>query len=163
LENWNDEKWLLEESAARALVATLNAHLGTAYEVVAHGDRPDIVIEDRQSGEKIGVEVTHLFYDQEEARMMLGRSQQLAHSPEYIDEYIRRLNALLRQKAVKAKGYCHDFPLALLIRVASPVFHTHDFRAYVGKIVVPPSDFLYIWLLFYDFRQQRWAVLEQLR
>lgn len=158
-----NEKWMIEESAALALVETLNFQQGTSYEILIHADRPDIVIEDRRNGTRLGVEVTHLFYDSEEARFLLGRSQKQGHSPEYIEEYIRRLNALLQQKSQKAKGYNHEYPLALLIRVVSPVFHLYDFKIYASRIVVPPSDFQIIWLLFYDFLERRWALLEQLR
>ncbi|OLN33455.1 hypothetical protein [Desulfosporosinus metallidurans] len=158
-----DEKWLIEESAALALVETLNLQQGTNYEILKHADRPDIVIENKLDGTLLGVEVTHLFYDSEEARLVFGRSREQGHPPEYIEEYIRRLNALLQQKSEKAKGYNHEYPLALLIRVVSPVFHMYDFKAYASRIVVPPSDFQIIWLLFYDFRKRRWTLLEQLR
>lgn len=158
-----DEKWLLEESAAQALVEILNLNQGTFYEIVEHTDRPDIVIENQLDGERLGVEVTHLFYDSEEARLVLGRSREHGHPPEFIEEYIRRLNALLQQKTEKAKGYNHQYPLALLIRVVSPVFHFYDFKVYESRIVVPPSDFKIIWLLFYDFFVRRWTILEQLR
>ena len=158
-----DEKWLIEESAALALVEILNFQQGTSYEIFMHADRPDIVIENQLDGTRLGVEVTHLFYDSEEARLIFGRSHEQSHPPEYIEEYIRRLNALLQQKSVKAKGYNHEYPLALLIRVVSPLFHKGDFQAYASRIVVPPSDFQIIWLLFYDFLEQRWTLLEQLR
>ena len=158
-----DEKWLIEESAALALVEILNLQLGMKYEIVRHADRPDIVIENQLDGTRLGVEVTHLFYDSEEARYILGRSHQQAHSPEYIEEYIQRLNALLQQKSEKAKGYNHEYPLALLIRVVSPLFHMLNFDAYKSRIVLPTSDFQIIWLLFYDFLERRWTFLKQLR
>ncbi|MDP4161114.1 MAG: hypothetical protein Q8911_15370 [Bacillota bacterium] len=157
-----NEKWLIEEGAALALVETLNLQQGTNYEILKHGDRPDIVIENKLDGTRLGVEVTHLFYDAEEARLVFGRSRKQDHPPEYIEEYIRRLNALLQQKSEKAKGYNHEYPLALLVRVVSPVFHMYDFKAYASRIVVPPSDFKIIWLLFYDFKKRRWTLLEQL-
>jgi hypothetical protein len=158
-----DEKWLIEESAALALVEILNFQQGTSYEIFRHADRPDIVIENRLDGTRLGVEVTHLFYDSDEARFVFGRSHEQGHSPEYIDEYIRRLNALLLQKSEKAKGYNHEYPLALLVRVVSPLFHSYDFEVYASRIVVPPSDFQIIWLLFYDFLVRRWTLLKRLR
>jgi len=157
------EKWLIEESAALALVEILNFRQGTSYEIFTHADRPDIVIENRQDGSRLGVEVTHLFYDSEEARLVFGRSSELGHPAEDIEEYIRRLNALLQQKSEKAKGYNHEYPLALLIRVVSPLFHRYDFKVYASRIVVPLSDFVIIWLMFYDFLERRWTILEQLR
>lgn len=158
-----DEKWLIEEGAALALLEILNSQQGTSYEIVMHADRPDIVIENQLDGTRLGVEVTHLFYDSDEARFVFGRSHNPSHSPEYIEEYIRRLNGLLQQKSVKSKGYNHEYPLVLLIRVVSPLFHMYDFKAYESRIVVPPSDFKIIWLLFYDFLVRRWTILEQLR
>ena len=158
-----DEKWLIEESAAQALVEILNLQQGMKYEIVEHTDRPDIVLENLLDGTRLGVEVTHLFYDSDEARFILGRSHEQVHPPEYIEEYIRRLNALLQQKSEKAKGYSHEYPLALLIRVVSPLFHMLNFKAYESRIVVPSSDFKIIWLLFYDFLERRWTLLKQLR
>jgi hypothetical protein len=157
-----DEKWLLEEGAAVDLVEALNLRYGFSFEIVEHADRPDIVIEDPTSGMRIGVEVTHLFYDSDEARMIFGRSLNTERPPENIEECIRRLNALLLQKAEKAHGYDHEAPLALLIRVVSQVFKREDFQANMAKINVPASDFRYIWLLFYDFSLRRWLNLEQL-
>ncbi|MGC7870330.1 hypothetical protein ACPUYX_02235 [Desulfosporosinus sp. SYSU MS00001] len=158
-----NEKWLIEEGAAQALVALLNSQQGKDYRIIKHADRPDIVIENQQNGRRLGVEVTHLFYDSDEARAVFGRSRAQSHPPEYIEEYIRRLNVLLEQKSEKAKGYSHENPLALLIRVVSPVFHMVDFEVYASKIQVPPSDFAIIWLLFYDFQARAWTLLERLR
>lgn len=158
-----NEKWLIEESAALALVEILNLQQGMKYEIVSHADRPDIVIESQVDGTRLGVEVTHLFYDSDEARFILGRSHEHVHPPEYIEEYIRRLNALLQQKSEKARGYNHDYPLALLIRVVSPLFHMLNFDEYESRIVVPTSDFEIIWLLFYDFLERRWTHLKRLR
>ena len=158
-----DEKWLIEEGAALALVEVLNTQQGTNYEIILHADRPDIVIENQLDSSRLGVEVTHLFYNSDEARFVFGRSHEQGHPPEYIENYIRRLNALLQQKSEKAKGYSHEYPLALLIRVVSPLFHMYDFKAYASRIIVPPSDFKIIWLLFYDFLVRRWTILEQLR
>lgn len=160
-----DEKWLIEESAALALVEILNLQQGKNYKILMHEDRPDIVIENQTDGTRLGVEVTHLFYDAEEARHVFGRSRELDHppAPDYINRYVQRLNALLQQKTEKAKGYNHEYPLALLIRVVSPIFHMCNFKYYASSIVVPPSDFEIIWLLFYDFVERRWALLKRLR
>ncbi|WP_407307400.1 hypothetical protein [Desulfosporosinus sp. SB140] len=158
-----DEKWLIEEGAAQALVKLLNNQQNKNYSILKHTDRPDIVLENQQDGSRLGVEITHLFYDSEEARSVFGRSRAQSHPPEYIEEYIRRLNVLLQQKSEKARGYSHQDPLALLIRVVSPIFHMLDFETYACKIAVPPSDFEIIWLLFFDFQARDWTLLERLR
>lgn len=163
MSNGQDEKWLLEEGAAYDLVEVLNLKYGLSFEVVEHNDRPDIVIEDYSNGMRIGVEVTHLFYDSDEARLIFGRSLNNERAPESIEECLRRLNSLLQQKAEKARGYDHESPLALLIRVVSQVFKREAFLANNANIIVPASDFQYIWLLFYDFHLKRWSDLEQLK
>lgn len=38
-----------------------------------------------------------------------------------------------------------------------------NFKVYASSIVVPPSDFQIIWLLFYDFVERRWTRLKRLR
>lgn len=165
MENILDEKWFIEETAAQALVEILNRKYGKNYIIFDHRDRPDIVIENQTDGTRLGVEVTHLFYDSDEARYVFGRSNERHNppAPEYLEGYVRRLNALLQQKSEKAKGYNHDYPLALLIRVVSPLFHMCNFKVYRSGIIVPPSDFQYIWLLFYDFVERQWTLLKQLR
>jgi hypothetical protein len=157
-----DEKWLLEEGAALDLIEALNLKYGFSFEIIRHSDRPDVVIEDRSSGARIGVEVTHLFYDSDEARMIFGRSLNQERVAESIEECLLRLNALLQQKAEKSRGYDHEAPLGLLVRVVSQVFKHEEFHTNAPKILVPVSDFKYIWLLFYDFHQKRWSNLEQL-
>ncbi|MDA8440843.1 MAG: hypothetical protein M0Z55_00490 [Peptococcaceae bacterium] len=158
---WDDEKWLLEQNAAENFVQALNARSGTAYRVLLHSDRPDVVIEDVQSCHKIWVEVAHLFYDAEEARILLGRSDG-RHSEENIKIYIYRLNQLLQQKSEKASGYSYAGDLALLIRVASPIFGVEDFNQYEKLIELPISPYTYIWLLFFDFASQKWDIIKHL-
>jgi hypothetical protein len=160
---WEDEKWLLEQNAAEFFVDALNAQLGTAYVVALHGDRPDIVIEDTNTHHQVGVEVTHLFYDAKEARMLLGRSGPVYNQSENIESYINRLNSLLGQKGEKAKGYADYGELALLVRVASPVFGLDDFNRYESLIEVPQCDYRYIWLLFYSFVENKWNLLKSLK
>lgn len=158
-----DEKWLLEESAASDLVDALNLKYGTYFWIKEHNDRPDIVIEEEKQGITIGVEVTHLFYDSEEARRILGRSMETEQTPENIDECLRRLNALLLQKSEKSRSYDHNSPLALLVRVVSRMFKMEDFELNLNKVMVPESDFHYIWLLFYDFDLRCWSGLVELK
>ncbi len=160
---WDEEKWLLEQNAAEYLVEALNRQLGTDFRVVLHADRPDIVIEDLDTGQQIGVEVAHLFYDAEEARIFLGRSTADHHPEEDLETYIERLNRLLAQKAEKARGYSHKDELALLIRVVSAVFGISDFDRYEQLIKVPQSRYKFVWLLFYNWGSGKWDRIKALK
>ncbi|HWJ02057.1 MAG TPA: hypothetical protein VNU93_00175 [Verrucomicrobiae bacterium] len=160
---WDDEKWLLEQNAAEYFVEALNEQLSTSYRVMLHADRPDIVIEDEDSLHRLGVEVTHLFYDSAEARALLGRSPIDYRSQEDIKTFIDRLNKLLAQKADKAKKYADEWELALLVRVASPAFGIQDFVRFKNLIDVPDCKYKYIWLLFYNFDESRWNIIMALK
>ncbi len=159
----DEEKWLLEQNAAEYLVEALNRQLGTDFRVVLHADRPDIVIEDVDTGQQIGVEVAHLFYDAEEARIFLGRSASDHHPAEDLATYLERLNKLLSQKADKARGYSHKDELALLIRVVSAVFGMSDFNRCEQLIQVPQSRYKFIWLLFYNWDSGKWDLIKALK
>ena len=158
-----DEKKALEISAVKYFIAAFKKQNHIDYKIVQHQDRPDIIIEDRNTKKRLGVEVTHLFYDSQEARIILGRAKDQVHGPETIDQYILRLNQLLQQKADKAKGYQCNNDNILLVRVVSPVFDIDDFNASAEKIVVPVCLYKNIWLLFYDFDHNYWGILKLLK
>lgn len=158
-----DEKWLLEQTAAEYFVAALNDLYATSFQILEHSDKPDIVIGDSNTGRKIGIEVTHLFYNSEEAKALLGKSDNSPNGLEDIRSFIDRLNQLLHQKAQKAKGYNHRSELALLIRVVSPVFSKDYFDRFERLIKVPQPEYKHIWLLFYNFADQKWDLIKTLK
>lgn len=133
------------------------------FRIVCHQDRPDFLVQEPSSGEKVGIEVAHLFQDDEEARMLLGRSQEWGHSTVTSSDLITRLNDLLRQKAQKVEDYDFAGSLFLLIRVASPTFDRESFVALQTDINIPFCRFSEIWLLFYDFNGASWSDLMQLK
>lgn len=158
-----NEKEALEEYAVQNFIEALREQTGISYKIIEHRDRPDLVIENEDTGERLGVEVTHLFYDSQEARIILGRAKEDFHEVEQIDLYIERLNKLLAQKAEKANGYDYKYNNILLVRVVSPVFDINDFDALSDKIKVPDCCYVNIWLLFYDFDHNYWGILKLLK
>ncbi|MFX4263524.1 hypothetical protein ACOBQJ_15165 [Pelotomaculum propionicicum] len=161
-----DEKWLLEQAAAEHFVAALNKLYATSYRVIEHSDKPDVIIRDLASGDTIGIEVTHLFYNGDEAKELLGKSDESNSRPDndiVVIELIEKLNDLLEQKAQKARGYNHNHKLSLLVRVASPVFGTDDFDRFEHYIRVPISDYRHIWLLFFNAKSEKWDVIRTLK
>ena len=161
-----DEKWLLEQAAAEHFVAALNNMYATSYVVTEHSDRPDIVIKDLKTGDIIGTEVTHLFYDGAEAKELLGKSGENNNRPDnviIVIKLIEKLNELLEQKAQKTKGYNHNYKLSLLVRVASPIFGTDDFERFKHYIRVPVSEYCHIWLLFFDTNSEKWDLIKTLK
>jgi hypothetical protein len=161
-----DEKWLLEQAAAEHFVTALNNMYAASYAVIEHSDRPDVVIEDVNTGDLIGIEVTHLYYNGDEAKELLGKSGENNYRPGDVNialRLIEKLNDLLAQKAQKAAGYNHNNKLSLLVRVASPVFKIDDFDRYESFIRVPVSDYRHIWLLFFDADSEKWNIIRSLK
>lgn len=154
---------MLEQAAAEHFVAAINELYATSYQILAHSDKPDIIIGNLESGRRIGIEVTHLFYNSEEAKILLGKSDAEQDGPEDILSFIYRLNKLLEQKAEKARGYDHGYDLALLIRVVSPVFEKSYFDRFERMIKVPQSEYSHIWLLFFDFNSHKWNLIKTLK
>lgn len=68
-----NEKEALEEAACLYFIDSYNKAHGTHFEIKEHKDKPDFLVEDSSTSETMGVEVTHLYYDSEEAKMLLGR------------------------------------------------------------------------------------------
>ena len=67
------EKEDLELAACIYFINRYNQEHNTNLELVKHTDKPDFILSDAVTGERVGVEVTHLYYDENEAKMILGR------------------------------------------------------------------------------------------
>jgi hypothetical protein len=144
-----NEKENLERAACDYFIRSYNNDHGTRFEIVCHQDRPDFLTRDSNSGETLGIEITHLFYDDKVAKMVLGRLSGQLHGAMTLPNLIDKLNAKLAEKVNRAARYPHDGKLVLVIRVASPIFDKRDFEMYSDEIAVPTlNTFAEIWLLF---------------
>ena len=155
------EKKRLEKAACRYFLDAYNREQGTNFKIVKHGDRPDLTAQD---GDKtLGIEITHLYYGDEEAMELLGKLDKVSPQVQIFSTLVENLNALLFDKTEQAKGYDFSHPVILVIRVASPIFSDEDFDHLKENIVVPESLFREIWLLARDDQTGNWAGLERLK
>jgi len=115
MKNHNDEKFALEEAAVNIFVDLYNFNRNDHLEVAERRECPDYILRNIE-GNFIGLEVTHLFYNPEEAKMRLGRSTKEMHGLENSTNIIETLNELLKQKEKKIDKYNAPFPIELLIR-----------------------------------------------
>ena len=74
-----NEKEALEEAACLYFIDAYNKEHGTYFEIKEHRDKPDFLAGDHSTSETMGVEVTHLYYDSEEAKTLLGKSSLPPH------------------------------------------------------------------------------------
>ncbi|URJ58873.3 hypothetical protein [Paenibacillus polymyxa] len=136
MRNHNDEKSALEEVAISIFIDLYNFNRQDDLKVVKKQECPDYILKNTKE-DFIGIEVTHLFYDPEEAKMLLGRSTKEFHGLENSTHYIETLNELLKQKEKKIDKYNAVYPVALLVRNASPVYGMSDFLKYKSAIYKP--------------------------
>lgn len=153
------EKEWLESSLINYFIEALNNMHSLSCEVIVHRDRPDFIIEEKQNKLRYGVEVTHLFYDQEDAKDLLGHQSLNNSKFETIEHYINILNKLILQKSFKFSGYDHSHDLILLIGVTSPLFNRHDFEISREDIFIPSNNYSSICLVFSNDINKRWEDL----
>ncbi|HBY19413.1 MAG TPA: hypothetical protein DEG71_00050 [Clostridiales bacterium] len=154
----NEKEWL-EKSLISYFIKAINNMHNTNYSITIHRDRPDFIIGDTLQNKNFGVEITHLFYDEEEAKELLGHVPMINSKVENIEHYINILNKLLNKKAHKAKAYDHSHELVLLVGITSPLFTWGDFENSREYIVIPQNDFSIICLVFFNEEHQNWEDL----
>ena len=142
-----NEKKKLEELAGKYFLNSYNKLREVDFEIKTQREKPDLEIIDKKTNTILGVEITHLYYGTEEAKILFGRTTQSMSSIMEPGHLIENLNNLLREKANQVKNY--DFPhkILLVIRVASRIFDKSDFDNKEKDIIVPPNIFSEIWLL----------------
>lgn len=159
--NHSMDKRNWEREAIRLFIDLYNREgRGPGYRLLYQQERPDSVLEEKGGlRRKLGVEITHLFYSQAEAMRVLKQGG----PPEPVDPgdfsvLLRELNLLIGKKVKKRSSYSMDYPIALLIRNASPGFGMRDFLARRGEVELPESVFTHIWFLCRD--GEEWKLLE---
>lgn len=153
----DSEKRKLEKAAIELFIRCFKEAYGIEYRLIQQQERPDAIVED-ENGKRLGLEVTHLFYDELEVKMLLGRSEQQTHGLENFDEQIKKLNSLLEKKGRTGLGYSNEYPCSLLIRNSSPIWTKEDFEGVISRIVAPRSQYQDIWLLTKD-RFSAWYLI----
>lgn len=143
-------------------VRALRVTTGRRLFLLEQRERPDFLAQDAL-GRQIGVEITHLYQNEAEARFLNGRATDEIHPITNVDELLDALNRGLEKKAALSSGYDSFDALQLLIRVTSPDVPRQQLEAHLDRIIMPPSAFDEVWLLFYDFDHLDWNNLLQLR
>ncbi|GAA3411430.1 hypothetical protein ACFFNY_20045 [Paenibacillus hodogayensis] len=145
----DDEKRLLERAAVREFIRLYNGRHDVKLRLLYQHDRPDAILQDSRGG-KLGVEITHLFYDAAEAKALLGRPDGTIAGPVSLAHLIAQLNELIKRKESKKQAYDPSYPISLLIRNASPTFKLSEIWAAREHIYEPNDVFIDTWFLTRD-------------
>ncbi|WP_168123025.1 hypothetical protein [Paenibacillus sp. HB172176] len=152
----NREKYALEEAALQLFLDLYHANHSSRYTCVERRESPDFVLRD-DKGESVGAEVAHLFYNAEEARMLLGRSTKKYLALQKIEDLINVLNELMRHKEAKREKYESSYPNILLIRNTSPIWGISDVLRMKG-FIQPTAAFERIWFISRDGSYKQWVM-----
>lgn len=144
-----DEKTALELAAVEWFLQQYNRVVNRDFKIIAKQERPDVVVQ-ASDGSLLGIEVAHLFYDGQEAKILLGRAENPVHEEEDFEFMVKQLERLLNKKLRVGQTYEWEAPLILLIRSASPLFTGADFARGIKQISAPVGIYNEIWLLARD-------------
>lgn len=152
------EKKMLEKAAVKWFIHLFKEMFGVEYKVVCYQERPDAILEDIE-GNRIGMEITHLFYDELKAKILLGRANYPGHKTEIFQNYLHALNTLLDKKGRIGLNYPIGYPCSLLVRDTSPIWTMEDFQKARSLIKTPEKVYKDIWLLTQD-QASKWRLLK---
>ena len=148
------EKDALAFYALQHFIVSYNQSYGGELQLVELRQPPEPDALCLLNGEELGVEVTHLYGSDLDARRRLGRLENKSPTGEeelanrltpLQDRVLDKLNCLLRDKA--GKNYNRS-PVWLLVRNAFPLWSRQDFEEHMEEILVPENhQFHHIWLL----------------
>lgn len=158
----HSEKRRLEIAAVQIFLQHYNRLRKTNYRLLSMQERPDAVVIDT-SHRKMGIEVAHLFYGPNEAKVLLGRYDlDNLRSIQSLQHLLQELQRILDRKFAKGQTYEFNHPMLLVIRSASPVFHGEELAPVITQLSVTSGVFQEIWLLARDEEEPGWPFLIQI-
>lgn len=153
-----EDKARLERAAMLMFIRAMRLKYGRTLSIYEQRERSDFWALD-EAGRQVGVEITHLYHNEEEARFLNGRALTDIHPITTTDGFLDALNRSLLKKAPLSFNYEAPDGLMLLIRVTSPQVKKAEIEANLARVQMPPSAFDEVWMLFYDYDELDWADL----
>jgi len=115
---------------------------------VRHNDRPDFTATDPNSGKRLGIEITGVYQDKDEARIQYWDVENWVRFEGSLDALVSSMNKVLSDKAEKSWEYHFDGKLILSIWLGSIVFtEKTDIDFIRNEINIPHNTFSDIWLI----------------
>lgn len=147
------EKIKLEHEAARLFMRLYEQRFGIQMRHIWHNEpkKPDVSC--YLDGERLDLEIAHLYGSEEEAQLILGREVTI-RTVEALHRLInvpvdhRLLNALNAILASKAEKSYHSERVWLVVRNANPLWSRLDLEANLHKVTQPETHpFEEIWVV----------------
>lgn len=140
------EKIILER-----FIIAYQKRFGVRFTCIDHRDKPDFEVINPDTNEHIGIEVTGIYQNTEEAKIQYWAVDDWDVFEGSTDELISSLNNRLEDKAKKSKSYIFDGRMFLAILLGSLVFNQKlDIDFIQNQIAIPENRFSEIWLIIRD-------------
>jgi hypothetical protein len=124
---------------------------GIYLEDISDRERPDFEATIKETGERVGIEVTGLYQNQREVMINFNKIPKWDMFTGSLDEIVSSLNIRLEDKALKSYKYEFEDRMLLAIWVGTMIFNqSNDFEFILDQIKVPSSRFDQIWLILED-------------
>jgi hypothetical protein len=158
-----DEKEKIEREALAFFLRLYNRKFDRKFRLAIKRECPDFEIEEPKSGERIGVEVSHIFHDKKEAMMMMGRDLSTIHGIITAKDHVDVLMEILKKKAHKMYVYDRSIPIVLVLRDFSNIFTPRILFDERLGLKIPHSDYKEIWYLARSRPMKKWDRLVRLK
>lgn len=122
--------------------------IGVDLSNITHQDKPDFLATIPTTGEIIGIEVTGVYQDEEEAKIQYWRVDEWGWYSGDQEKIIAEMNRVLASKAKKSKDYKFDGRLLLAMFLGSLVFNEAIDMKYIKPYIkIPENNFSEIWVI----------------
>ena len=143
------------EEAEKAILARFieayRKRFGIEFANIIHRDKPDFEVSNPKTKERLGIEVTGVYQNSEEAIIQYTTMEEGDIFHGNLDELVESLNVCLEQKTRKSKEYNFEGKMLLAILFGSLVFHEKfDIDFVRQRILIPENRFTEIWLILRD-------------
>ena len=142
------EKRKREYSILKSFLKYFNKEKQSNFELKDRREQPDFEIIDQSTGKVLGIEVTDLFYDDDDAKILLGRTNETISNSQYSDALMEKLSCRIKSKEKRAKNYLYTGHLLLIIRIASPIWGKSTFEMFRSDLSISTEIYREIWLVF---------------
>ena len=137
-----------EREILNRFVVAYRKQFGVELMVLEHRDKPDFAVSEGTGGRVLGIEVTGVYQDADEAISEYGTQDGEIEFEGSIDKLLASLNDGLAEKTQKVRQYEFAGQIWLVILIASPIYNSKiDIQSFGTRLVVPDNLFEKIWLI----------------
>lgn len=125
--------------------------IGDELSNIIYQDMPDFLATIPTTGELIGIEVTGVYQDEEEAKIQYWRVDKWGKYTGDQKKIIAEMNRILASKAQKSREYDFDGRLLLVLFLGSLVFNEAIDMKYMRPYLnIPDNGYSEIWVIVRD-------------